>query len=172
MRLYSGLRTIVEFGDSSTSTLGATAISIAGLFNIIATLAVGYLGNRYPKKYHLSTIYLARTVMATAFVLLPMTPLSVLIFSAGLGAVYLASVPLTSGLIGYIYRLRYMGTFFGIIFFSYQLGGFMGVWLGARLYNVYGNYELVWWLGIAISAFSALIHLPIRERPGKAAQPT
>ena len=87
MLLYSGLRTVVQFGDSSTYALGATAISIAGLYNITATLAVGYLGNRYPKKYLVSKIYLARTVMATAFVLLPMTPLGALIFSAGLGAV-------------------------------------------------------------------------------------
>ena len=76
-----------------------------------------------------------------------MTPLSVLLFSAGLGAVWLASVPLTSGLIGYVYGLRYMGTLCRIIFFSHQLGGFVGVWLGGRLYDVYGNYELVWWLG-------------------------
>ena len=114
-------------GISSTSALGATAISVVGLFNILSTLAAGYLGNRYPKKYLLSKIYLAQTVMATAFILLPMTPLSVLIFSASLGAVWLASVPLTSGLIEYFYGLRYMGTLFGIIFFSYQLGGFMGI---------------------------------------------
>ncbi len=152
-------------GISSTSALGAAAMSVVGLFNIIGTLAAGYLGNRYPKKYLLSAIYLARTVMAIAFILLPMSPLNVLIFSAGLGIVWLASVPLTSGLIGYVYGLRYMGTLYGIVFFSHQLGGFMGVWLGGRLYDVYGNYELVWWLGIAVSAFSALIHLPIRERP-------
>lgn len=155
-------------GISSTSALGAAAISVVGLFNIVGTLAAGYLGNRCPKKYLLSTIYLARTLMATAFILLPMNPLSVLIFSAGLGVVWLASVPLTSGLIGYVYGLRYMGTLFGIIFFSHQLGGFMGVWLGGRLYDVYGNYELVWWLGIAVSAFSALVHLPIRENPLRA----
>ncbi len=157
-------------GISSTSTLGAAAIAVVGLFNIIGTLAAGYLGNRYPKKYLLATIYLARTVMAIAFIILPMTPLSVLIFSAGLGVVWLASVPLTSGLIGYVYGLRYMGTLFGIVFFSHQLGGFVGVWLGGRLYDVYGNYELVWWLGIAVSAFSALVHLPIRERPLRDAQ--
>ena len=87
-------------GISSTSALGAVAISIVGLFNIFGTLSAGYLGNRYPKKYLLSTIYLARTVMATAFIILPMTPLSVLIFSEGLGALWLASVPITSGLIG------------------------------------------------------------------------
>ena len=158
-------------GIASTSALGAAAIAVVGLFNIIGTLAAGYLGDRYPKKYLLSAIYLARTIMATAFILLPMTPLSVLLFSAGLGAVWLASVPLTSGLIGYVYGLPYMGTLFGIIFFSHQLGGFVGVWLGGRLYDVYGNYELVWWLGIAVSAFSALIHLPIQERPLSKVQP-
>ena len=101
-----------SLGISSTSALGAAAISVVGLFNIFGTLSAEFLGNRYPKKYFLSTIYLAQTVMATAFIILPMTPLSVLIFSAGLGFVWLASVPLTSGLIGYIYGLRYMGTLF------------------------------------------------------------
>ena len=158
-------------GISSTSALGATAISVVGLLNIIGTLAAGYLGNRIPKKYLLSTIYLARTVMATAFILLLMPPMRVLIFSASLGAVWLSSVPLTSGLMGYVYGLRYMGTLFGIIFFSHQLGGFMGVWLGGWLYDVYGNYEVVWWLGIAVSVFSALIHLPTRESLLRAAQP-
>ena len=109
--------------------------------------------------------------MATAFILLPVTPLSVLIFSAGLCVVWLASVPLTSGLIGYVYGLRYMGMLFWIIFFSHQLGDFMDVWLGGRLYDVYENYETVWWLGIAITTFNALIHLPIRESPLRAAQP-
>ena len=120
-------------GISSTSALEATAISVVGLFNILGTLAAGYLGNRYPKKYLLSTIYLERTVMGTAFILLLMTPLSALSFSGSLGAVWLALVQLTSGLIGYVYGLRYTGTLFGIIFFFHQLDGFTGAWLGGRL---------------------------------------
>ena len=81
-----------------------------------------------------------------------------------MGALWLATVPLTSGLIAQIYGLRYMGTLYGIVFFSHQLGGFMGIWLGGRLYDAYGNYNLVWWIGIAVGAFSALVHLPIEER--------
>ena len=81
-----------------------------------------------------------------------------------MGALWLATVPLTSGLIGHIYGLRYMGTLYGVVFFSHQLGGFLGVWLGGRMFDIYGNYEVVWWVGIAIGAFSALIHLPIREK--------
>ena len=81
-----------------------------------------------------------------------------------MGALWLATVPLTSGLIAQIYGLRYMGTLYGIVFFSHQLGGFMGIWLGGRLYDTFGNYNLVWWIGIAVGAFSALVHLPIEER--------
>ena len=94
---------------------------------------------------------------------MPMTPATVLIFSAVMGSLWLATVPLTSGLVAHLYGLRYMGTLYGIVFFSDQLGSFLGVWLGGALYDVYGTYEAVWWVGVAIGAFSALIHLPIRE---------
>ena len=157
--------TLDTLGISTTSALGATALALVGLSNICGTFAAGYLGGRYPKKYLLSLLYGTRTLIAIIFIVFPITPLSVLVFSTTLGAVWLASVPLTSGLIGYVYGLRHMGTLYGIVFFSHQLGGFLGVWLAGRLYDVYGNYELVWWIGIGVSAFSALIHLPIRERP-------
>ena len=88
-----------------------------------------------------------------------------LLFSVLMGALWLATVPLTSGLVAQIWGLRYMGTLYGIVFFSHQLGGFLGVWLGGRLYDLYGNYTLVWWVGVGVGAFSALVHLPIRERP-------
>ena len=94
-----------------------------------------------------------------------MTPASVLLFSVLMGALWLATVPLTSGLVAQIWGVRYMGTLYGIVFFSHQLGGFIGVWLGGRLYDLYGNYTLVWWIGVGVGAFSALVHLPIRERP-------
>ena len=152
-------------GITTTSALGAVAISLIGLANIAGTLAAGWAGSRYPRKYLLAGIYTARTVAAGAFILLPITPGSVIVFSVVMGALWLATVPLTSGLVAYIYGLRYMGTLYGIVFFSHQIGGFLGVWLGGRLYDLYGDYTLVWWIGVGVGAFSALVHLPIRERP-------
>ena len=152
-------------GVTTTSALGAIAISVIGLANIGGTLAAGYLGSRFPKKYLLSLIYMGRTITAALFILLPITPTSVIIFSIAMGALWLATVPLTSGLIAHIYGLRYMGTLYGIVFFSHQLGSFFGVWLGGKLYDVYGDYTLVWWVGVGVGAFSALIHLPVKERP-------
>jgi MFS family permease len=93
-----------------------------------------------------------------------MTPFTVLVFSATMGAMWLATVPLTSGLVAHIYGLRYMGTLYGFVFFSHQVGAFLGVWLGGRMYDITGNYDLVWWVGIGVGAFSAIVHLPIRER--------
>jgi predicted MFS family arabinose efflux permease len=96
--------------------------------------------------------------------LLPMTPASVLIFSLVMGSLWLATVPLTSGLVAHLYGLRYMGTLYGFVFFSHQLGSFLGVWLGGKMYDLTGDYTLVWWIGVGIGAFSALVHLPIKER--------
>ena len=156
--------TLASLGVTSTSALGAVALSVIGLANIAGTIYAGVLGKRYTKKYLLAGIYTARTIAAAAFILLPITPTSVLVFSAVMGALWLATVPLTSGLIAHIYGLRYMGTLYGIVFFSHQLGGFLGVWLGGRMYDITGDYTLVWWIGVGVGAFSALVHLPVRER--------
>ncbi|MCW1954857.1 MFS transporter [uncultured Lentibacter sp.] len=153
-----------SIGVSSTSALGAVAISLIGLANIAGTLTAGYLGKRYSKKYLLASIYLARTFVAAAFILTPMSPATVLLFSVAMGALWLATVPLTSGLIAHIYGLRYMGTLYGIVFFSHQLGSFLGVWLGGRMYDIYGSYTAVWWFGVGVGLFSALVHLPVREK--------
>ena len=152
-------------GITTTSALGAVAISLIGLANIAGTLTAGWLGRRHTKKYLLAGIYTARTLVAAWFILTPVTPGTVIVFSVLMGSLWLATVPLTSGLIAHIYGLRYMGTLYGIIFFSHQLGGFLGVWLGGRLYDIYGDYTLVWWIGVGVGAFSALVHLPVRERP-------
>ena len=152
-----------NLGVTTTSGLGAVALSLIGISNLLGTLTAGYLGNIFPKKYILASIYAGRTVVAATFILLPITPETVLVFSILMGALWLATVPLTSGLIGQIYGLRYMGTLFGIVFFSHQLGSFIGVWLGGRMYDTYGDYEAVWWIGVAIGAFSAIIHLPIKD---------
>ena len=150
-------------GITTTSRLGAVAISLIGLANIAGTLSAGWLGNRYSKKNLLAGIYTGRTVVAAAFILLPITPVTVLLFSASMGALWLATVPLTSGLIAHLYGLRYIGTLYGIVFFSHQLGSFLGVWLGGRMYDLYGSYTAVWWVGVGIGAFSAIVHLPVKE---------
>lgn len=152
-----------SIGLSTTSALGAVAISVIGLFNIAGTLFAGWLGKRYRKKMLLTWIYTFRAIFSIAFILTPITPGTVLLFSAGMGALWLATVPLTSGLVAHLYGLRYMGTLYGFVFFSHQLGSFVGVWLGGELYDVTGDYILVWWVGIAVSLFSAVVHLPIRE---------
>lgn len=152
-------------GITTTSALGAVSIAVIGVFNIIGTITAGWLGNRYPKKYLLAGIYLGRTIIAAVFILMPITPASVLIFSALMGSLWLATVPLTSGLVAHIYGLRYMGTLYGFVFLSHQLGGFMGVWLGGAMYDLHGDYTLVWWVGVGVGALSAVVHLPIREKP-------
>lgn len=151
-------------GVTTTSALGAVAISLIGLANIVGTLAAGWAGKRYSKKYLLAGIYAGRTLIAALFIMLPITPLSVVLFSVAMGSLWLATVPLTSGLVAHIYGLRYMGTLYGIVFFSHQLGSFLGVWLGGRMYDLTGDYTLVWWIGVGVGAFSAIVHLPIRER--------
>ncbi|WP_103334299.1 MFS transporter [Pseudotabrizicola formosa] len=156
---------LAGMGITTTSALGAVAISVIGLANIAGTLTAGWLGKRYTKKYLLTGIYVARTIAAAAFILLPITPESVLIFSAVMGSLWLATVPLTSGLVAHIYGLRYMGTLYGFVFLSHQIGGFLGVWLGGKMYDITGDYTLVWWIGVGVGAFSAIVHLPIREKP-------
>jgi predicted MFS family arabinose efflux permease len=150
-------------GITTTSALGAIAISVIGLTNIMGTLTAGWAGKRWSKKYILAGIYTARTIAAAAFILLPITPLTVIVFSAMMGALWLATVPLTAGLIGHIFGMRYLGTLYGIIFFSHQLGSFLGVWLGGRMYDLTGDYTAVWWIGIGVGALSALVHLAVRE---------
>jgi MFS family permease len=156
---------LAGIGVTTTSALGAVSIAVIGFFNIAGTLYAGWLGKRHTKKYLLFGIYVGRTIAAAVFILLPITPASVLIFSAVMGALWLATVPLTSGLVAHIYGIRYMGTLYGFVFLSHQIGGFLGVWLGGKMYDLHGDYTLVWWIGVGVGAFSALVHLPIRERP-------
>jgi len=156
---------LASIGVKTTSALGALSIAVIGATNIVGTLLAGKLGQTYAKKYLLAIIYTLRTIISALFIMVPMTPVTVLLFAASMGFLWLASVPLTSGLVGYIYGLRYMGTLYGIIFFSHQLGSFLGVWMGGRLYDIYGSYTAVWWVGVGVGAFSAIIHLPVIERP-------
>ncbi len=156
---------LISIVCNSVASLGALSIALIGLFNIIGSIAAGALGKHFTKKYLLSIIYTGRTIAAIAFIMLPITPTSVVIFSIVMGSLWLATVPLTSGIIGYIYGLKFMGTLYGIVFLSHQIGSFVGVWLGGLFYDIYGSYDLVWWVGIGVGAFSAIIHLPVKEKP-------
>lgn len=152
-------------GVTTTSALGALAIALIGLANIGGAITAGWLGQRFARKNVLALIYTGRTIAAAVFILLPITPASVIVFSLVMGALWLATVPLTAGLVGLIYGLRNMGLLYGLVFFSHQLGSFIGVWLGGALYDLHGTYTAVWWIGVGVGALSALVHLPIRERP-------
>lgn len=155
---------IRKFGVESTADLGGYAIAVIGAANIAGTILAGWLGKTYSKKYLLAAIYLGRTVIAAWFIMVPMTLETVLIFSALMGSLWLATVPLTSGLVAQIYGLKYMGTLYGIVFLSHQLGSFLGAWLGGTMYDAYGSYDAVWWVGVGVGAISALVHLPINEK--------
>ena len=156
---------LAGIGITSTATLGAIAISLIGLTNVFGSIFAGWLGKSYPKKYLLAGIYVGRTVASALFISFAMTPTTVVLYSVVMGSMWLATVPLTSGLVAHIYGLRYMGTLYGFVFLSHQLGSFLGVWLGGKMYDLTGDYTMVWWIGVGVGAFSALIHLPIRERP-------
>ncbi|NCX49089.1 MAG: MFS transporter [Gammaproteobacteria bacterium] len=156
---------LAKMGVKDTADLGAVAIAVIGVFNIIGTVTAGALGGRYSKRLLLAWIYLGRTVLSAWFILTPMTPTTVLIFSAIMGSLWLATVPLTSGLVAYIYGLRYMGTLYGLVFLSHQIGSFVGVWLGGDFYDRFGSYDVVWWVGVGTGLLSAVVHLPVKERP-------
>ena len=155
---------LAGMGIGTTSALGAAAIAVIGVATIGGSVLSGWLGGLFPKKYLLAAIYTGRTLASAIFILLPMTPTSVLVYSAVMGSLWLATVPLTSGLVAQIYGVRYMGTLYGFVFLSHQIGSFLGVWLGGRMYDLNGDYTLVWWIGVGVGAFSAIVHLPIRER--------
>ena len=146
------------------SSAGAWAISVIGIFNIFGSYVAGILGDKLRKKYLLSFLYFARAAVFLIFLLLPVTFGSVIFFSACLGLLWLSTVPLTSGLVAQIFGTRYMGTLFGIVFLSHQIGSFMGIWLGGYLFDYYGSYSPVWWAGVFLGFAAAIIHWPINDR--------
>ncbi len=148
-----------------SAELGAQSLALVGLFNIFGAIGAGVLGNRFQKKNLLSFLYLLRAVAIALFILLPIGPTTVLLFSAAIGLTWLSTVPLTSGIVAQIFGPRYMATLFGFVFLSHQMGSFLGVWLGGKLFDETGTYNVVWWLGVALGLFAALVHLPIDERP-------
>jgi predicted MFS family arabinose efflux permease len=153
------------FGAEVTpAALGAATISVVGAANVAGTMLAGQLGARHPKPYLLSAIYGLRAVVILAFVAAPPTPATVIAFSVAMGLLWLSTVPLTTGLVATMFGPRFMATLYGFVFLSHQLGSFAGVWLGGRVYDLYGSYDLVWQAAIGLGVFSALVHLPIRER--------
>jgi MFS family permease len=144
-------------------TLGAWSLALIGLFNVIGSLASGVISGKYSKPIFLALIYLARAAIIALFLILPISALTVLVFSATMGLLWLSTVPPTSALVAIMFGPKYMATLMGIVFFNHQLGAFLGVWLGGRLYDTTGSYDVVWYLGIALGIMAALVHWPIRE---------
>lgn len=151
--------------------VGATALGIVGFFNIIGGVLAGWAGGRLPKKHLLAAIYLGRALAIALLMVAPKTELTIWLFSAAMGLLWLSTVPLTSGLVEQIFGPRYMATLFGIVMFSHQVGSFFGAWLGGLSYDLYGTYDLVWYLSIALGVMAALVHLPIADRPLRGTAP-
>ena len=141
------------------------ALALIGFFNIIGSLAAGVIGQRYSKPYFLSLIYLGRSILVTVFLLLPQTPTSVVVFAILMGLLWLSTVPPTNSLVAIMFGTRHLGMLGGIVFFSHQIGSFLGVWLGGYLYDRFGTYDPVWWFGVALGIFAAIVHWPIQEKP-------
>ena len=156
---------LADFGLSPA--VGAWALAFVGLFNTVGAYASGVLGGRRSRKNLLAAIYLGRAAVIALFVLTPVSTASVLIFSAAMGLLWLSTVPLTSGLVALMFGPRHMSMLFGVVFFSHQIGAFLGVWLGGWAYDALGSYDLVWWISIALGVASAAVHWPIAERPAR-----
>ena len=147
------------------SMLGAWALATIGLFNIVGTFVAGFLGGRHRKKNVLSGLYFLRSLVFTLFLLVPPSQFSVLLASAAIGLLWLGTVPLTGGLVGEIFGPRYMATLFSIVMMSHQIGAFFGAWIGGFVFDLTGSYEIAWQIAIVLGVVSAVVHLPIRDRP-------
>ncbi len=144
--------------------VGSWTIAVIGLFNVVGSLLSGWLGSRLPKQMLLASIYFLRALLIAAFLLIPVSEITAYGFAAGMGLLWLSTVPLTAGLVSLFFGPRYMGMLYGIAFLSHQIGSFVGVWLGGVVYDQTGAYDLVWYLGILLGLGSAAIHIPINER--------
>jgi MFS family permease len=141
------------------------ALALIGLFNVFGTYAAGEIGQRWPKRYLLSAIYALRSLALVLFLWLPLTPMSVYVFSAVIGLLWLSTVPPTNAVVAQIFGVQYLSMLGGFVFLSHQIGSFMGVWLGGKLFDATGSYNIVWWIAIALGIFAALVNLPVRETP-------
>jgi MFS family permease len=148
-----------------SAQVGGWTLGVIGLFNIVGAMLSGWLGGRMPKRYILSAIYFARALAVIFLITLPASPAVALIYGAMTGLLWLSSVPPTSGLVALMFGTRWLAMLFGIAFFSHQVGGFLGVYLGGVLYARTGSYDIVWWLGVVLGVVSAVINLPIVEKP-------
>ena len=146
-----------------TKEFAGIAMALIGLFNVVGSYTSGIIGGRGEKRVPLSAIYLARAIVTAGFILLPITQTTTLIFTACMGFLWLSTVPLTMGLVTVMFGTRYMGTLYGFVFLSHQIGSFFGVWLGGKLFDMYGSYDVVWWMSVGLAVFAALINLPIKE---------
>ena len=153
------------------SQVAVIALMLIGLFNIVGTLVAGQLGGRFPKRYLLAAIYTGRSIVTVLFLLAPISPWSVYLFSAVMGLLWLSTVPLTNGIIAHIFGTQYMSMLGGVVFFSHQIGSFLGAWLGGLFYDRFGNYNMIWGISIALGVLAAIINWPIRERAIARAQP-
>lgn len=145
--------------------VAGAALAVVGLFNIGGTLGAGLLGDKYSKKYLLSFLYFGRSAAILYLLLAPTTEVTVLVFAGLIGIMWLSTVPLTTGLVGQIFGPQYMGMLAGVVFFSHQVGSFLGSWLGGVLFEAYGSYDIVWWISFGLGIFAALVHWPIDDRP-------
>ena len=141
------------------------ALALIGLFNVFGTYTAGVLGQRLAKRHILSTIYALRTVAIVIFLFVPLSPASVYGFAAVMGFLWLSTVPPTNAVVAQIFGVQYLSTLGGFVFLSHQIGSFLGVWLGGKLYDTTGSYDVVWWLAAALGLFAAAINLPVREGP-------
>ncbi len=146
-----------------TPDVATTALALIGLFNVIGTYTAGTLGQRLAKRHILSAIYLLRSIAIVVFLNVPLSPMSVYVFSAVMGVLWLSTVPPTNAVVAQIFGVQYMSMLGGFVFFSHQIGSFLGVWLGGRLYDSTGSYDIVWWLAVALGVFAAGVNLPVRE---------
>jgi len=154
--------------------VATTALALIGLFNVFGTYSAGALGERLAKRHILAGIYGLRSLVIVLFLWAPLTPISVYVFSAAMGFLWLSTVPPTNAVVAQIFGVQYLGMLGGFVFFSHQVGSFLGVWLGGKLYDATGSYDVVWWLAVALGVFAALANLPVRETPilrGPAAGP-
>jgi MFS family permease len=154
--------------------IGGWSLALIGLFNIAGSFGSGWAGQNLSKKWVLTNIYTSRAIVITAFILIPISPTTVYIFSAIMGILWLSTVPLTTGLVAQTQGLTFLSTLVGLVFFSHQAGSFIGAWLGGRIYDATGGYTAMWWTAVILGLLAALIHMPIRETAGplaKAEQP-
>ena len=162
--VFIGVHLPSYLGDRGLAPgVAATALALIGLFNIFGTYAAGVLGQHWPKRLLLSAIYILRSLAIIVFLLVPLSPWSVYIFAAVIGLLWLSTVPATNALVAQIFGVQYLSMLGGFVFLSHQVGSFLGVWLGGKLYDSTGSYDIVWWIAVALGVFAALINLPVRE---------